>query len=244
MTGPTASDLVRRWLPPATGPAHERVVGLLADLDGPAARAVTLGAHHRQLLLLHRDLVGTPLEAVVTCRRCGSDSEFPVPVDEVLALPAPAPGTHVALEVAGGPESFRLPTVEDLDATRGLAFDDAVRLLAERTHVGAAPLPLGAGDVDTLAAAWAEADPAAEITVDLDCVGCGSALVASVDPAEFVARDLDRLVGRLVREVHALATAYGWTEDAILALPADRRRRYLELVAPGSTPAALTAVSS
>ncbi|HET7429880.1 MAG TPA: hypothetical protein VFJ89_00090 [Nocardioides sp.] len=243
MAGPTASDLVHWWPPPAAGGAHERVVGLLVELDGPAARDATLGGHHRRALSLHRDLVGAPLEAVVTCRHCGSDSEFPVPVEALLDLPVPAPGTVVSLDLAGGRAAYRLPTVEDLDATRGLAYDDAVRRLAERTHVGDAAPTLAPGDLTALAAAWADADPAAEVTVDLDCVGCGAGLAASVDPSEFVARDLDRLLDRLLREVHALATAYGWSEEAILGLPPSRRRRYLELVAPRTT-ASLTAVSS
>jgi hypothetical protein len=244
MTGPTTPDLVRWWPLPATGSAHERLMGLVVELDGPAAARVALGTHHRHLLALHRDLVGTPLEAVVTCRVCGVDCEFPVPAEAVLDLPAPLPGTVVTVDVEGAPESFRLPTVEDLDATRGLAYDQAVRCLAGRTHVGDGSPSLGSEEVARLAAAWEGADPAGDVTVDLDCVGCGARLTASVDPAAFVARDLDRLLERLVHEVHALASAYGWTEDAILALPSSRRRRYLELVAPQATAGSLRAVSS
>ncbi|MBA2954120.1 hypothetical protein GON03_07290 [Nocardioides sp. MAH-18] len=219
-------------------------MSLLVALDGPAAARVTLGTHHRELLALHRDLLGTTLEAVVTCRHCGTDSEFPVPAEAVLDLPAPVPGNVVAVEVGGARETFRLPTVEDLDATRGLAYDDAVRRLAVRTHVGGAAPALDSGDIARLTAAWDEADPAGDVTVDVDCVGCGVPLAVSVDPAEFVARDLDRFLDRLVREVHALATAYGWTEDAILALPTSRRRRYLELVDTRAAARSLTAVSS
>jgi hypothetical protein len=244
MTGPTVPDLIRLWPPPATGSAHERVVGLLVALNGPAAARVTLGTHHRQLLALHRDLVGTALEAVVTCRHCATDSEFPVPVEAVLDLPAPLPENIVTVEVDAVRETFRLPTVEDLDATHGLAYDDAVRRLAECTHVGGGAPLLGSGDLARLAAAWDEADPAGDVTVDVDCVGCGAPLAVSVDPVEFVTRDLDRFLDRVLREVHALATAYGWTEETILALPTSRRRRYLELVNPRASARSLTAVSS
>jgi hypothetical protein len=244
MTGPTAPELVRWWPPPTTGSTHERLVGLVVELDGPAAARVTLGAHHRRLLALHRDLVGTPLEAVVTCRVCGVDSEFPVPAQAVLDLPAPPPGTVVTVDVAGAPDSFRLPTVEDLDATRGFAYDEAVQSMAQRTHVGGPSRRLGSEELARLAEAWEAADPAGDVTVDLDCVGCGARLTASVDPAAFVARDLDRLLDRLVHQVHALASTYGWTEDAILALPESRRRRYLELIAPRAAAGSLRAVSS
>jgi hypothetical protein len=35
---------------------------------------------------------------------------------------------------------------------------------------------------------------------------------------------------RLLQEVHALASAYGWRESEILMLSAARRRAYLEMV--------------
>jgi hypothetical protein len=35
---------------------------------------------------------------------------------------------------------------------------------------------------------------------------------------------------RLLREIHVLASAYGWRESEILTLSAARRRAYLELV--------------
>ena len=35
---------------------------------------------------------------------------------------------------------------------------------------------------------------------------------------------------RLLREVHALASAYGWTESEILSLSTTRRHAYLEMV--------------
>jgi hypothetical protein len=41
---------------------------------------------------------------------------------------------------------------------------------------------------------------------------------------------IDMLARRLLREVDALARVYGWSEAAILALPATRRQAYLEIV--------------
>lgn len=246
MSWPSAVDLVR-WWPPATTSAHQRLSALLTALDGHHARELTLGSHHQRLLEIHQAVVGTPLEAVVACRHCDAENEFVVPVVQILELPAPEPPTVVEVEVSGVVTTYRLPSVEDLAATGGLPFDAAVRLLAARTRAGG-PTPVELDDeaVARLATAWEHADPAASLTVDLDCVSCGATLTASVDPAEFVARDLDRLVRDLLGEVHGIAVAYGWSESEILALPPDRRRRYLELI--GSRPAGarrpLTSVSS
>jgi hypothetical protein len=51
-----------------------------------------------------------------------------------------------------------------------------------------------------------------------------------VDLATFVARDLDRVVAALYREIDTIASAYGWNESTILALPAERRRRYVAMI--------------
>jgi hypothetical protein len=223
------ADLVR-WWPLTTASAHARVVALLMAVDGSAALSQPLGRHHQRLLALHRSWVGSVLDALVTCRHCGVDNEFPVPVAEVLALPAPGPEHVVDVTVAGAGTTFRLPTVEDLSTTSGAAYADAVRAVAARTCL-IRPVPtLDDAEVRTLAAAWEDADPAAAISVDFPCVSCDAALSAAVDPAEFVARDLDRQVERLLGDVHAIASAYGWSEDAILSLPEGRRRRYLGLV--------------
>jgi hypothetical protein len=73
-------------------------------------------------------------------------------------------------------------------------------------------------------------DPAANIVVTIACAGCDRALAASVDLATFVARDLDRVVDDAFRDIDILASAYGWDEAAILALPPSRRRRYVTMI--------------
>jgi hypothetical protein len=245
-TETSAADLVC-WWPPPKEPVHERLVALLEALDGPDARAQTLGGHHQRLLQIHQAAIGTPLEAVVTCPNCGVENEFVVPVALILALPTPDPGWRAQVEIDGTPATTRLPTVDDLAETTGMSMAEAVRVLADRTCTPRPePGPLGDETVRLLATDWERADPAAHITLDLACVSCDAELTVSVDPAEFVARDLDRHVSRLLGEVHTIASAYGWREGEILALPRDRRRHYLELIGthPTGVRRTLTSVSS
>ena len=51
------------------------------------------------------------------------------------------------------------------------------------------------------------------------------------DIAEFFWTEISAQAQRLLREIDALARAYGWTEHEILSLPAQRRQTYLELIA-------------
>jgi len=184
----------------------------------------TLGMRNQRLLRLHADLGGGPLEAVAKCPACATVNEFALPGDLLLALPAPTPD---AAAMIGGVR-FRLPRMDDL-------LSDDPRPLAERC-CEAAPAP-SADDVARADAALGALDPAADPVFDLVCAACGDAHRAAVDIAGFVAAALDRLAARLLREVDMLASAYGWSERAIAALPAERRRRYVEMVAArGSVP--------
>jgi hypothetical protein len=42
--------------------------------------------------------------------------------------------------------------------------------------------------------------------------------------------ELDAWARRMLREVHALAATYGWSEAEILRMSATRRRAYLDLI--------------
>jgi hypothetical protein len=50
------------------------------------------------------------------------------------------------------------------------------------------------------------------------------------DPLGYTLGELRNVFSGIHYETHALASAYGWPEDAILALPRGRRRRYASIV--------------
>ena len=76
----------------------------------------------------------------------------------------------------------------------------------------------------------AKADPHAEIALAVTCPRCGSGERAIFDIVSFFWRELEGFAIRILREVHVLATAYGWDEARILNMSATRRRCYLEMV--------------
>ena len=80
--------------------------------------------------------------------------------------------------------------------------------------------------------AMLQADPQALIELQLNCPNCGHTWTALFDIANFLWRELDAWARRTLRDVHKLASAYGWSETQILALSPTRRRLYLELVSP------------
>jgi hypothetical protein len=57
------------------------------------------------------------------------------------------------------------------------------------------------------------------------CAGCGTKLELDVDVMALVLRALGSVPTQIDRDVHALASRYGWDLAVIEALPDHRRRR-------------------
>lgn len=239
---PSPLRLIEAWDPDRRRGDHARLSALLQaaggakDLDDD-----TLGQRHRRLLQLHGAVVGRSMEATVACGHCGTRSEFVVPAQAILAEPPPDPGATAEIRVGRRRLTFRLPRMSDLAAVAGLEDPEAMRgalarrCLAGRDRAGEGEFP--EAGLEGLGQRWEALDPAANIVLNIDCAGCGRAIAASVDLAGFVARDLDRLVEGLLRDIDTIASAYGWSEAAILALTPARRARYVALIANARSPA-------
>ena len=202
----------------------ERAV-VLACADGENADDVAtlpLGRRDARLLELHVSIAGPSLEATASCPRCGEGAEFELDVATLLAREAEATPVQ---------EGWRSPTSRDLEAAADAPdAAEAERVLLERC----------AGDAElseearrAVAAAMAEADPLAEVLVDLACPACEETFVADLDVAAFVWAEVRAAALRLLRDVDTLARAYGWTEAEVLALGDARRQAYLDLVSEG-----------
>jgi hypothetical protein len=213
----------------------ERALALAAAAgDAPRAEelaALPVGRRDARILALHAALGGGALEATARCPGCGEQAEFEVDPEALLAAvreaPAPAP-----VEVDGFVVAWRPPDSRDLAAAAGAGDAAAAeRVLLERCVTS--PASLTAEARAALARAMAEADPLAEVLVGAACPGCGVEFVADVDVAGFVWAELRMHARRLLREVDALARAYGWTEAEVLSLDEHRRAAYLELAQEG-----------
>jgi hypothetical protein len=227
----SAAQLIALWDRSQAGSPHRQLEPLLAAVE-PEARldADTLGARNRRLLAFHRLLSGGPLDARLRCAGCGTDNAFAVPADAILACPAADPEARILIRSGRHRLSFRLPRMADISAAAGMAADDVLPHIVSLCLVAGTPgRDVPRESLDRLAERFEALDPAARIIVA--CAECGKGLRASVNVAEFVANAVERIVARLYREIHAIARAYGWSEDEILSLPASRRRAYVAMIA-------------
>jgi hypothetical protein len=119
---------------------------------------------------------------------------------------------------------FRIPTVGDLVEARSGDRPDAV--LAERC---VDPPEVSRAFARRLDRALSALAPSLDGLVGGSCPACGHELTMRFDPLAYTLSELRDAFSGIHLETHALASAYGWPEPAILALPRDRRRRYAAL---------------
>jgi hypothetical protein len=239
----TPSGLLDAWeLGQGQGPTV-RALALLAAASPQTAweelGALPLGERDRRLLELREGTLGRAIESVARCPGCGEPLELTLDTRDLLAGPAVVETVEESELIRDGLAlRFRLPNSFDLlAAERCAGVEEARRLLAERCVVEARresmPVPaadLAEEDVAALAAALAEADPGAELLLELRCPACERGWWELLDVAAFVWAEVEVQARRLLREVHVLARAYGWREADVLALTPRRRRLYLEMV--------------
>ncbi|MEV3988552.1 hypothetical protein AB0J57_06555 [Streptomyces sp. NPDC049837] len=242
------AELLATWEAGLAQPAWGRSL-LLHRAARPGAGtdellSMPVGEREADLYALRRALFGERMQVRVECASCGEAMEF--------ELDATALGARASRSAAGGPlrveegewvVEFRLPTVADLAAAGGAPDPaHARRALLARCTVsaergGRAVAPERLGELlpphveRRLAEAAGEADPVADVTLDVACPECGEATPAELDITSYLWAELDNWARDLLLDVHLLATAYGWSEPEILALSPLRRRYYLELCA-------------
>ena len=193
----------------------ERSLALAAVSGRPLEELSALPIGERDALLLELH-AGETLDATAACPACGERAEFSV---DVRSLVAGAAGAR--------PGAWRPPDSTDVAAAAATGdAESAERVLLERC---AGSAELSPEERAAVAAAMAEADPLAEVLVDVSCPACGEDFVADLDIGAFVWADVRSRAQRLLLEVDALARAYGWTEAEVLALGERRRGAYLQL---------------
>jgi hypothetical protein len=200
---------------------------------------LSLGRRDSLLLEIYEHLFGPATDAFAECPHCGEHLEYHLSIRDLLAQPR-REGTEGDLTLSVGAWSLRLRLPNSLDlrvASRCSDIQAGRRTLLERCVVeprqGGNVMPAAAipeSMVGQVAAYLAEADPQAEMLIDLRCTSCRYLWQVVMDIECFLWAKVNSLARRLLREVHVLAQAYGWRETDILALSATRRQFYLELV--------------
>jgi hypothetical protein len=250
----SASELLSVWESGCNQRPLQRALTMLAaagpeDSFDSLAR-LTIGQRDACLLKLRELTFGSELTGVTDCPECAEKIELSLNCSDFRPAIETEPPAELVAESNGRELRFRLPTSEDL-----LAVNTPGELLQRcLLNGGADPSSCAFGEVSGIGFGEADppvqrvrlecltenfiaavgekmssADPMADIHLALECPSCEHNWEAPFDIVAFLWREISAAAHRLLREVHTLASAYGWTETEILRLSPARRRMYLEM---------------
>lgn len=193
---------------------------------------LSVGERDRALLDLREGLFGPRLNCVVACPACSDKSELGFTIDEIR-VPI-ADGTlspSMTIEVDQLQLTIRSLTCADLLAVEAEpTFLQRESLMRRCLSDGDRLAPLSAPAQKLLVEKLAEADPQADIRIGVTCGQCGHGWSAFFDIASHLWAEIDAWAKRLITEVHALASAYGWAERDIVAMSPWRRQLYMGML--------------
>ena len=207
------------------------------------ARRLPLADRDRLLLTLQRMLFGDQVQADAPCTACGESFSLDFSLAALLdahhtARPDDVAGPDAAGHYCLHDITFRLPTSEDLDRAAAIAgsarFEPPDAAPAEQAGTGAGTAARAlldavviagdaAGREAELEVAMAALGPVLDVDLDATCPHCANGQRPRFSIGPFLEQQLANERRFVLREVHRLARAYGWSCASILELPrADR----------------------
>ena len=222
----TGERLLSAWDQGMTEHDIERALTMLALAMPEASREhladLPITERNKLLLQLRALTFGPLLKGFAICSGCETPLEFTLRVDELLTR-----AEQLETETV---QHSHLRAVNSHDLLAILAAEDAAHaedLLLTRCLVSGGPevlsFPAIREEFETLNAA-------AEMMFALDCPTCSRREMADFDIARFLWAETRRAAAHLLSEIHELASAYGWSEEAIAAMSAQRRSAYMEML--------------
>jgi hypothetical protein len=228
---PGSAQLLDAWETALSEPEPIRAPSLLLSLgwlDTPELLgSSTVGETDRLLFALRTALFGARMECVAACQSCGESLEFDIATTDIVPrVPATTVGRAGLLD---GLLECRLPVNSDfgelLDGSEAFASRRLLWqcLLNDPTNLEG----LSDEECDRALAELADADPGSSIKIAIEC-SCAHRWIEEFDIRSYLLTELTDWAVRTLRDVHRLASRYGWSESAILQMSPWRKSIYLE----------------
>ena len=240
----TPADLLSVWERGCSQSPVDRALSVLACAvaEAPIEKLAqwSIGRRDAELLKLREQIFGPRMIGQADCPACGEQVELNFATADICTELSGEPDEAFTLQTNGHELQFRLPNSLDLaeissipvtagsDLTRSLLERCLISARQEREEITADRLP--AEVAQAVSEKMSEVDPQGDMQLVLNCPHCANRWHAPLDIVSFLWSEIHAWAVRMLRDVHALASAYGWREADILAMSPQRRQAYLELV--------------
>jgi hypothetical protein len=195
---------------------------------GAEASGWDLGSRDALLAAVLEGFTGATAWGCIGCSACAARLDVPVDIAALARAPVRARAEQLRTAADGATVAFRLPTTDDLRVVPGADAGAARRALVARC-TGRAEQDISDELAAAVEEAMEEASPVGAVEFAVGCPDCGATTVAALDVPALLWAEVELRATALLRDVHVLATAYGWTEADVLSLSPARRAAYLEL---------------
>jgi hypothetical protein len=209
------------------------------DMSREAIAKLSIGERDSRLLILRQWLFGNQINSASNCPHCQELMEWSTSTDTLrlqpLELGTSAKNlliTHQDFHV-----EFRLPNTLDLVAiseidevatARQTMLERCISKLERKGKpVTLSRLPQRL--IQKILTKMEQADPQADLRIELVCANCQHKWEATFDIVAFLWAEIQSWAKQTLRAVHILARAYGWREQDILSMSPLRRQLYLEM---------------
>jgi hypothetical protein len=233
----SAADLLSVWERGRNREPVQQAIELLAAASPSLSREdllrLTIGQRDAALLMLREVTFGPQIRSVVECPCCNTKLELSVAVCDVSLTHGGKAPEEIVYEGANYALRIRLPSSADIAAAMEARPEQRANSLFHRcvvsaTHRGEPAPELPKEIMEEVSKRISEADPQADVQLRVVCSCCRHEWSVLFDIVSFFWKEIESWAARLLGEVHALASVYGWSERDILSLSPLRRQFYLE----------------
>ena len=220
-------------------PSAAKVTWLLnactVSLDDASAtsdliRALLVGDRDYLMLQLRQLTFGDDFRAIASCMNCGGKIDVDFKATEIPVISRPQTDRFHVLGISGRSVQFRLPTGGDQEAVMAQELNAAVDEMLGRCVLNEDGRKMSPGEKDAVIRAMEQLSPSIELELDITCPECAHTFLMPFDTTVFFLEEVEAASRQLLREVHALAFHYHWSEADILRLQRSRRHTYLRFL--------------
>jgi hypothetical protein len=232
-------------------------IGYLSPVTEEISRGLLVADRQCLLLRLREMTFGDTIAGTIVCPwpDCGANVDIDFSTKSVPIIESADKGPWYEMELSPKAEfkddegyrqrriAFRLPNGDDQETIAPVVRKNesqALQILLGRCIRGTGTNPLPGiplcERLNPLACMEIEQQmqktaPKVELTMSVSCPECGRAFSAPFDLQEYFFGELRISRDLLYREVHYLAFHYHWSESEIMAMPRDKRRAYMKVLA-------------